>query len=32
MHQIQALHLHEIRDLVSGTIRTRREEDATGEH
>jgi hypothetical protein len=32
MHQIQALHLHQTRDLVSGTIRTRREEDVTGEH
>ncbi|KAJ8581489.1 hypothetical protein M405DRAFT_868643 [Rhizopogon salebrosus TDB-379] len=32
MHQIQALHLHQTRDLVSGTVRTRREEDVTGEH
>jgi hypothetical protein len=32
MHQIQALHLHQTRDLVSGTIKSRRKEDVTGEH
>ncbi|KAJ8581114.1 hypothetical protein M405DRAFT_938446, partial [Rhizopogon salebrosus TDB-379] len=32
MHQIQALHLHQTRDLVSGTIKFRRKEDVTVEH
>jgi hypothetical protein len=32
MHQAQALHLHQTRDLVSGTIKSRCEEDVTVEH
>jgi hypothetical protein len=32
MHQVQALHLHQTRDLVSSTIESRCEEDVTGEN